>query len=134
MNLTLTPLRLVLIAMVVGSLCFLFKNLVEANQDQCDSRINTLKKNCKDTNTRGECTQCFKNSIGTKSCRGFDNYADDQIQSFCQTKRSKPCKVGCNPYSTPQQLCQGKKKVKVKVLNKYLVPKVVVVMILRINN
>ena len=71
LTLTLTPIRIVLIALVIVSLCFLFQNLMEAYKDRCDHVVDRIQTTCNQTNI-DNCLACFTKY--TKSaCNGQGN-------------------------------------------------------------
>ena len=107
MNLTLTPLQLVLIALVVGTLFYILSHLVEANQNDCDLKIKKLVENnsCSDTNTYTDCTQCFKKQTKT-SCKGIEEYRDNTLEDICQKT--------CNSFTCPAEFIKKKGASKIK--------------------
>ena len=102
MNLTLTPLRLVLIVLVIGSLCFLFKNLVEAYTSRCDHRIDVIAKSGFCSRAKMiDCTSCFKKrkSQMVWCCiGGFE--VNQKIQNKCKNLVPTP-PPGPTPTPTP---------------------------------
>ena len=94
MNLNLTPLQLVLIAIVIMFLCFLLKHLVEADiSPRCDQRITKLaQKGCNETADIDTCLECF--TMNAKSACGDipaddDNEVNQKIQGLCQKQHPK---------------------------------------------
>ena len=80
----LTPLQLVLIAIVILFLCFLFKNLIEASLNQCTNRIQyVLEKNlCDESKTMGECKSCFDRQA--KICHNQGDTGKQAVNDACQ--------------------------------------------------
>ena len=93
MNLNLTPLRIVLIILVVGTLCFLFKDMVEASMNQCERRIQSAKgSTCNSlinpqNSSFTDCQNCFTSQT-SQTCGKLPSdekaQAKDIIDSLCQ--------------------------------------------------
>ena len=89
----LTPLQLVLIAIVIMFLCFLLKHLVEADiTPRCDNRIGILQSTCNQESNYANCLTCF--TMNAKSACGDipaddDNEVNQKIQGLCQKQHPK---------------------------------------------
>ena len=91
---TLTPLRLVLIILVVGSLCFLFKDMVEADSSRssissrCQSIIDKIKNTCSNKSYK-DCKKCIRAKSHTACHDQDDNVVNPIIQGLCQKQHPK---------------------------------------------
>ena len=118
MNLTLTPLRIVLIILVVGALCFLFKDMVEASLNQCERRIQSAKgSTCNSlinpqNSSFTDCQNCFTSQT-SQTCGKLPSdekaQAKDIIDSLCQkTCDSFTCSGGYISKDDPSNIpCDG---------------------------
>ena len=90
----LTPLRLVLIILVVGSLCFLFKDMVEADSSRssissrCQSIIDKIKNTCSNKSYK-DCKKCIRAKSHTACHDQDDNVVNPIIQGLCQKQHPK---------------------------------------------